>query len=177
MTLSCAEYFWPDLKKLLEKYIYLTEGVIVNLDSDIHKLHQALNDYTIIVQEFFQICVDEFLKTIGLEIFGIKHFWARFKFVKSRGQIHLHLLGITDDANIINNKLWKLRKNEQQKTTFLAKWMRSKFNCTAELPTNCTTPDQSSSPCKIRFSQTTNIEKDQQDLCMFCQIHHCMITV
>jgi hypothetical protein len=51
--------------------------------------------------------------------------------------------------------------------------MRSKFNCTAELPTNCTTPDQSSSPCKIRFSQTTNIEKDQQDLCMFCQIHHC----
>ncbi len=57
---------------MLEKYIYLTEGVIVDLDSDIHKLHQALNDYTIMVQEFFQICVDEFLKTIGLEIFGIK---------------------------------------------------------------------------------------------------------
>jgi hypothetical protein len=26
MTVSCAEYFWPDRKKLLEKYIYLTEG-------------------------------------------------------------------------------------------------------------------------------------------------------
>jgi hypothetical protein len=74
MTLSCAEYFWPDLKKLLEKYIYLTEGVIVDLDSDIHKLHQALNDYTIIVQEFFQIRVDEFLKTIGSEVFGIKDY-------------------------------------------------------------------------------------------------------
>jgi hypothetical protein len=75
MTSFCAEYFWPDLKKLLEKYIYLTEGVIVNLDSDIHKLHQALNDYTIIVQEFFQIRVDEFLKKNR-----IRNFWNKTLF-------------------------------------------------------------------------------------------------
>jgi len=60
MTLSCAEYFWPDLKRLLEHYIYITEGTKVDLDVNLHKLHQALNDYTIIVQEFFQIRVDEF---------------------------------------------------------------------------------------------------------------------
>jgi hypothetical protein len=102
MTLSCAEYFWPDLKRLLEKYIHLTEGIQVDLDSNINKLHQALNDYTIIVQKFFQLRVDKFLKTIGLEVFGIKHYWGRFEFAKSRGQIHLHLLGITDDATIIN---------------------------------------------------------------------------
>ena len=76
MTLSCAEYFWPDLKKLLEHYIYITEGTKVDLDVNLHKLHQALNDYTIIVQEFFQICIEEFLKTIGLEVFGIKHYWG-----------------------------------------------------------------------------------------------------
>jgi hypothetical protein len=102
MTLSCAEYFWPDLKRLLEKYIHLTEGIQVDLNSNINKLHQALNDYTIIVQEFFQLRVDKFLKTIGLEVFGIKHYWGRFEFAKSRGQIHLYLLGITDDATIIN---------------------------------------------------------------------------
>jgi hypothetical protein len=62
MTLSCAEYFWPDLKRLLEKYIHLTEGIQVDLDSNINKLHQALNDYTIIVQDFFQLRVDKFLK-------------------------------------------------------------------------------------------------------------------
>ena len=56
---------------------------------------------------------------------------------------------------------------------FIANWVRSKFNCTAKIPTNCTTPDKSSSPCKTRFSQTSNIETDQKDLCMFCQIHHC----
>jgi hypothetical protein len=115
MTLSCAEYFWPDLKKLLEKYIYLTEGVTVNLVSDIDKLHQALNDYTIIVQEFFQIRVDEFLKTIGLEIFGIKHYWARFEFAKSRGQIHLHLLGITDDAKYNKQQTMEVKKKTNNK--------------------------------------------------------------
>jgi len=58
--------------------------------------------------------VDKFLKTIGLEVFGIKHYWGRFEFAKSRGQIHLHLLGITDDATIKNNnKLWKWRKSKK----------------------------------------------------------------
>jgi hypothetical protein len=121
MTLSCAEYFWPDLKKLLEKYIYLTEGVTVNLVSDIDKLHQALNDYTIIVQEFFQIRVDEFLKTIGLEIFGIKHYWARFEFAKSRGQIHLHLLGITDDAKYNKQQTMEVKKKQTTKNNLSSK--------------------------------------------------------
>ena len=68
-------YFWPDLKKPQEDYIYITEGMKVDLDVNLHKLHQALNDNTIIVQELFQIHIDEFLKTIGLEVFGIKHYW------------------------------------------------------------------------------------------------------
>jgi hypothetical protein len=142
MTLSCAEYFWPDLKRLLEKYIHLTEGIQVDLDSNINKLHQALNDYTIIVQKFFQLRVDKFLKTIGLEVFGIKHYWGRFEFAKSRGQIHLHLLGITDDATILNKKLWKWRKNKKQKVKFIANWVRSKFNCTAEIDPKSTTPEK-----------------------------------
>jgi len=76
VKLSCAEYFWPDLKKLLEHYIYITEGTKVDVDVNLHKLPQALNDYTIIVQEFFKIRIDEFLKTIRLEVFGIKHYWG-----------------------------------------------------------------------------------------------------
>jgi len=51
--------------------------------------------------------------------------------------------------------------------------MRKKNNCTAELPSNCKKTDKFSSPCKLRFSQTSNIEEDQHDLCMFCQIHKC----
>jgi len=173
MTLSCAEYFWPDLKRLLETYIQLTEGVQVNLDLNINKLQKALNDYTIVVQEFFQIRVEKFLKSIGFEVLGIKHYWGRFEFAKSRGQIHLHLLGITDDASIINKKLWKLRRDKTRRTKFLANWIRTRYNCTAELPLDYEKQSKSSSPCKVRFSQTTNIEKDGYDLCMFCQMHKC----
>jgi len=115
MTLSCAEYFWPDLKRLLETYIQLTEGVQVNLDLNINKLQKALNDYTIVVQEFFQIRVEKILKSIGFELLGIKHYWGRFEFAKSRGQIHLH---ITDDASIINKKLWKLRRDKTREPNF-----------------------------------------------------------
>jgi hypothetical protein len=46
MTLLCAEYFWPDLKRLLEKYIHLTEGIQVDIDSNINKLHQAPENIT-----------------------------------------------------------------------------------------------------------------------------------
>jgi hypothetical protein len=119
MTSSCAEYFWPDLKKQLEHYIYITEGIKVDFDVTLHKLHQALNDYTIIVQEFFQIPVDEFLKTIGLE-FGIKHYWGRFEFAKSRGQIHLHLIGIRR-CNYDKQKIMEIEKQQKTKNSLHSK--------------------------------------------------------
>ena len=119
LTLSCAEYFWPDLKRLLEDTILESEGRQVNLSLNHNELNRALNDYTTVVQEFFHLRVDEFMKTIGLKVFGIKHYWGRFEFAKSRGQIHLHLLGITSDAlgkNGIQTKLYKAKNNNKKKT-------------------------------------------------------------
>jgi len=98
LTLSCAEYFWPDLKRLLEETIYKCEGKKIDLDLNHNELNKALNNYCIVVQEFFHLRVGAFLDTIGFHIFGIKHYWGRFEFAKSRGQIHLHLLGIVEDA-------------------------------------------------------------------------------
>ena len=80
MTLSCAEYFWPDLKRLLEEYILIAENKTVDLSFNHTDLNRALNDYTLVVQEFFQLRVDDFLKTIGFNVFGIKHYWGRFEF-------------------------------------------------------------------------------------------------
>lgn len=176
MTLSCAEYFWPDLKRLLEEFILLAEKRKVDLSLNHSELNKALNDYTLVVQEFFQLRVDEYLKTIGFNVFGIKHYWGRFEFAKSRGQIHLHLLGITDDAvgpNGIYTQLFKWKNNTKMQTKTLAKWIRKKFNCTAEVKIDNTEPSQQSSPCKLRFCETENIEEDQHSLCNFCQIHKC----
>ncbi len=91
MTLSCAEYFWPDLKRILEEYILQAEGKSVNLELDHSTLNNVLNGYTLVVQEFFHLRVQEYFKKIGINVFGIKYYWGRFEFAKSRGQIHLHL--------------------------------------------------------------------------------------
>ncbi len=58
------------------------------------QLTTALNDYSIVVQEYFHIKTEEFLNLIGKEVFQMDYFWGSFEFAKSRGWVHLHLLGI-----------------------------------------------------------------------------------
>ena len=53
MTFSCAEYFWPDLKRLLEELIFAAESRVVDLDEDDSERNRAVNEYSIVVQEFF----------------------------------------------------------------------------------------------------------------------------
>ena len=98
VTLSCAEYFWPDLKRLLEERIYAAESRVVDLDKNDSERNRAVNDYSIVVQEFFQVRCRDYLDTVCKDLFKIKHYWCRFEFPKSRGQIHAHLLAITETA-------------------------------------------------------------------------------
>jgi hypothetical protein len=62
--------------------------------------------------------------------------------------------------------LWRQSK-------ILANWIWKKFNCTAEVKIQFLEPNQQSSPCKLRFCETQDIERDQHALCNFCQIHKC----
>ena len=43
-----------------------------------------VNDFTIIVQEYFQKRVQNWLKTVGKKVFMIKHYWLRYEFAPSR---------------------------------------------------------------------------------------------
>ena len=129
------------------------------------------------IQEFFHSRVDSYLKKIGFHVFGIKHYWARFEFAKSRGQIHLHLLGIIPNASKpdeIYEQLYKMKHNKDVQGTMLGEWARNTFNMTAECESVDDIPDESKySPCKTRLSQVQSLEIDQQLLCNFCQIHEC----
>jgi hypothetical protein len=63
----------------------------LNLDSITEKV-KAVNDYSIVIQEYFQARVANFLENYSKRVFGIEHYFARFEFAKSRGHIHVHLL-------------------------------------------------------------------------------------
>lgn len=66
MTLSRAEYFWPDLKRILEKFILHAEGRKDNLELDHSTLNNVLHDYTLVVQEFFTYMFKNILNQLEL---------------------------------------------------------------------------------------------------------------
>jgi hypothetical protein len=177
MTLSCAEYFWPDLKRLLQDFIMSSEKKNINLEMNIHGLGEIINSLSLIVQDFFHVRVDTFLQHIGKQLFGIHHYWGRFEFAKSRGQIHLHLLGIINGAvkdGGIQDHLHKYKDNKKEQAKVLSEWARDTFNMTAELKDdNSILSDHDISPCNIRLFQTKDMGTDQLELCKFCQIHTC----
>jgi len=179
MTLSCAEYFWPDIRRLLQQFIFQTTQRKVDLDKDFKALNQALNDFSIIVQDYFHKKVELFLEYICKKVFGIKHYWGRFEFAKSRGQIHIHLVGIIEDATKpggIQYQLFKFNGDNLKQAEILANWSRETFNMTAEVAEiESITPEDSvkSSPCSIRFSETVDMIQDGAELSNFCQIHKC----
>ncbi len=70
----------------------------VDLENNYNLLTTALNDYSIVVQEYFHNKTEDFLNLIARQVFLLDHFWGRFEFAKARGQIHLHLLGVITDA-------------------------------------------------------------------------------
>lgn len=189
ITLSCAEYFWPDLMRLLEERIFEAEGRQVDLQNNKTERNRAINDYSLVVQEFFQIRTKDFLEHIGQEIFGIKYYWVRYEFAKGRGQIHAHLLAITDEQknDSISKRLYDLRTDKNAQAALLAEWAQDKFGLTAMHPsTNIegTIPrDQipppegiariSTEPCSLRLCQVSNFHQDTIDLFNVAQMHKC----
>jgi hypothetical protein len=63
------------------------------MDSITEKV-KSVNDYSISVQEYFQARFTDFLENYAKQVFGIEHYFARFEFANSRGQIHVHLLAV-----------------------------------------------------------------------------------
>ena len=132
ITLSCAEYMWPDIKRLI-----IDRFTVAGLDPpDLNKSFvQLVNDYTLIVQEYFQARVKLWLSTIGAEVFHIKHYWLRYEFAPSRGQIHAHMLAIHENPSVME-PYYCNRANKKKQEEFLHQWMTKELGITAMFPEN-----------------------------------------
>ena len=147
-TLSCAEYFWPDMIRLLEDRIWIAEGrhrngpgaktdrngVVIDLANDKKARNKAVNDYSVVIQEFFIKRTDDYLNTVGRDVLGIEHYWCRFEFAKGRGQIHAHILVILkkDIQNQIQEQVDAANGNRQREAKAVSDWAKSQFGMTAE---------------------------------------------
>ena len=199
MTLSCAEFHWPDLIRVLEKRIWIasnrridkegkmldSSGRLINLMSDPTALNKAVNDYSIIVQEFFQIRVRTFLEGICKIKFGIDYYWGRYEFATGRGQIHLHLLGIQKRSFVkeMQKELHKNKGNPEKQGDIAAAWAEEVFGMSATFPKSTATSKLPTSEkeqkrnniksCGERLAEVSDYDKDKVQLCSACQIHLC----
>ena len=133
ITLSCAEYWWSDIKRLIKDRF--TIAGLCPPDLENQSQVTIINEYTLIVQEYFQLRVQAWLETVGKTVFKIKHHWLRYEFAPSRGQIHAHMLAISDFRCFFGRL--RMVKDETRKAKELATWARRNFgyNCTVDMST------------------------------------------
>ena len=145
---------------------------------------KAVNDHALLVQEYFQRRVESFLNGQGKEMFGIKHYWVRYEFAKGRGQIHAHLLAITDDAY---QSCLHDNENEQERLARVESWAQTKFGLTAMHPAtspqgflnmNLVGKPEGELVTNTRSMSSRSLEKSslEWDLCELCnctQMHAC----
>ena len=97
---------------------------------DRNSFHQSVskhvNQYSIVVQEYFQERVKLWLQTVGRKVFRIQHHWLRYEFAPSRGQIHAHMLVISDRKYI---KILEdhIEANPLHKAAILSQWVKNPF--------------------------------------------------
>lgn len=181
MTFSCAEYWWNDLRKFLIKRCKNT------LDDDLaHLLEHGtekeqkvaqgklVDKYSYCVQQFFQIRMDNWLETVGKNVFKIKHYYLRFEFAKGRGQIHAHMLAITFDNQYILefHENYKKRKFCEATNTY-TEYARKRLKLTAEKPIYNFIEAEDYQALKKNYRLATDVQLDLNSLIQDTHLHNC----
>jgi hypothetical protein len=179
MTFSCAEYHWPDIRRLLkerqELYPAMPDGDEANNKQQ--NIVRLADDLSIVIQEYFQIRVKEFLETVGRELLGITHYWLRYEFAPSRGQVHAHMLAIAnEDVRHFFRELHQHNGNDKKQAAMLEQWSSQLMRYTANVDSTVVDDQnisKTNNPCQRRFADVEDVEIDANELLMFTQHHVC----
>lgn len=170
ITLSCAEYFWPDIFRLVEERIEIATGEKKKLKVGDAGIIQCMNEYSSVVQEYFQQRAEEWLDSVGKDVFGIDHYWMRYEFAPSRGQIHAHILAVCNDKKVLR-LVHETRDDPERQAEVLATWASNKFCLTA-----CTSKDEKETvedPVSIYLADVKDMRADAESLKKRVQGHSC----
>jgi hypothetical protein len=186
LTLSCAEHYWPDIAFLLKE-----RDKIANEHSEPGQRAALINEYTIVIQEYFQKRVQNWLDTVGKMVFKIKHHWLRFEFAPGRGQIHAHCLLIVDNMDTqkeqhMMKQLQDAMKRdisndlEHERAKVYQRWAENDLCITTRIPDKTDDPDRinikikkEDHPANKRLSEINDIDIDGAKLLLTTQTHLC----
>ena len=74
ITGSCAEFHWPELLSLLEDFEYAATGNAVDLRADHKKRYKLCQDYSVVVQQFFQERLKRYIELVLKPALGVVHY-------------------------------------------------------------------------------------------------------
>ena len=136
LTFSCAENHWADLADILADRVrvYNPEQADLLKQRNFKEMCSAARNHPLIVAEFFQLRVETWLKTVGKDVYKIKHHWGAYEFAKGRGMIHIHLLAICDNLETLK-EYYDARTNAKKQLEIITKYAREELFMTAEHPT------------------------------------------
>lgn len=180
ITLSCAEYLWADIIDKIKERMSIAGQDTSRCFVGSTGLAAIVNDYAIVVQEYFQNRVTKWLDTVGKKIFKIKYYWVRYEFAPGRGQIHAHLLAIPEEHNIYeqcHNDLHKENGNELRSIR-LGQWAEQNLGLTACVDDNFDDmKPEEESHVSMRFLDVRDMpelsDHDFQMLMKEVQVHQC----
>ena len=178
ITLSCAENWWPDLRRLmieLERKAGNESHVDLLEKGNFEAMAKSVKRFTLFVNDFFMKRSRVFLDTVMKNAMNIEHYWARVEFAPGRGQIHLHLLGIGKDKSYMYD--FYRAKTEEEKAKVMETYATNVLDMTADIAVDENhkpdrTPD-SANPLRIRFCECVDREEDARLLCQECMVHKC----
>ena len=175
ITFSCAEYHWKDIERLITDRC--SKGGLNPPDFTTGRT-ALINEYTIVIQEYFQKRIEAWLMTVGKELLHIKHHWLRYEFAPSRGQIHVHMLAICDNMEMLR-MCSQLKDNKKDLATYLASWMEDTLGMTANIDlryvNEMTDKSQTDHPSTQNYSdlKEENPERDTARCQLKFQSHKC----
>ena len=185
ITLSCAENWWPDLRRILvqleRKSGNLAQATLLesNNSKDSSKaMAKSAKRYPGFVNKFFMKRATTFMDTVVRDALGIEHYWGRVEFAPGRGQIHLHIIAIGKDRAYLKD--FYNAETTKEKAKVVDDYARNKLNMTADLGGFNESKEYKAyqvrpltSPLQTRYCEVVNDKVDQWDLCQDCMLHLC----
>ena len=129
---------------------------------------KAVNQYRIVIQEYFMTRVNHWIETFVKEVLKVTDWFVRFEFAKGRGEIHAHILAIA--------------KTEGKRIQIFSQYAQDILGLTSTLPEtredvqqhdNINNMELTNNPAAHRLSSVTNYKHDIIVLCKTCQPHNC----
>jgi hypothetical protein len=100
ITLSCAENWWIDLRRLLaqleDSAQNYSRAEAIRGGSMI-AMSNASQRHPLFVNEYFKRRAKSFMSTVVKTALGIEHYWGWVEFAPGCGAIHLHIVTIAKD--------------------------------------------------------------------------------